>query len=72
MSSPSTNQIRSRTEMVKKIFNYHFGKLPKNILFKQTGQTNFVFETISSAGNFIIHIEIQKIKSTIIRKNNGL
>jgi hygromycin-B 4-O-kinase len=49
-------QIRSKTMMVKKVMNHHFGSLPKKIEFKPAGLTNFVFEAQCKTDKYIIRI----------------
>jgi len=49
-------QIRSKSSMVKKVMKHHFGSLPKNIEFKPSGLTNFVFEAHCKREKYIIRI----------------
>jgi aminoglycoside phosphotransferase (APT) family kinase protein len=56
MAKRSADQIRRKTEMAKKIFRHHFGKLPVSIAYKPAGLTNYVFEAKGAAGKFIIRL----------------
>jgi aminoglycoside phosphotransferase (APT) family kinase protein len=56
MSKHTAAQIRSKTEMVKKVVKHHFGGSIRKIEFKPAGKTNYVFEVISSKGDFIVRI----------------
>ena len=56
-------QVRTKTEMVKKIIKHHFGKAPKKIQFKPAGLTNFVFDVKSSEGEFIVRIARARTKT---------
>jgi hygromycin-B 4-O-kinase len=49
-------QVKTKTELVKKIMKHHFGSMPKGVKFKPAGLTNFVFEAESKAGKFIVRI----------------
>jgi hygromycin-B 4-O-kinase len=56
MPKHSTAQIRSKTEMAKRVAAHHFGKSLKGIEFKPAGETNFVFEIHTRDGKFIARI----------------
>lgn len=56
MAKHTPAQIRSKTDMVKKVMKHHFGSMPKNVRFKPAGLTNFVFEAECKAGKFIVRI----------------
>ena len=49
-------QIKAKTALARKVARHHFGKSFKKIEFKTAGQTNFVFEVVTTKGNFIIRI----------------
>jgi aminoglycoside phosphotransferase (APT) family kinase protein len=52
----SIDQIRNKTDMVKKVIKHHFGKGPKKIQFNPAGLTNFVFDVATNDGDFIVRI----------------
>ena len=56
MRKRSKEQIRKKTDMAKKIFKHHFGKVPERIHYKAAGLTNYVFEVKGKAGEFIIRV----------------
>jgi hygromycin-B 4-O-kinase len=62
MAKRSTDQIRKKTEMAKKIFKHHFGKVPERIQYKPAGLTNYVFDVKGKAGEFIIRLADNKAK----------
>jgi len=56
MSKRSGAQIKTKTEMARKVVAHHFGNSRKRIEFKPAGKTNFVFDVHTKDGDFIVRI----------------
>jgi aminoglycoside phosphotransferase (APT) family kinase protein len=55
-------QIKAKTAMARKVARHHFGKSFKKVEFKPAGKTNFVFEVVTTKGNYIIRIASLRTK----------
>ena len=62
MPTYTAAQIKSKTELARKVVRHHFGKSLQKIEFKPAGKTNFVFDVITKEGNFIIRIANSRAK----------
>ncbi len=55
-------QIKQKRQMAKKVVEHHFGKTVENIEFNAAGKSNFVFDIVTTEGNFIVKIGGLKTK----------
>jgi Ser/Thr protein kinase RdoA (MazF antagonist) len=62
MPNYTAAQIKAKTAMARKVARHHFGKSFKKVEFKPAGKTNFVFEVVTSNGNYIIRIAALRTK----------
>ena len=62
MPAYTPSQIKSKTEMARKVVKHHFGKSLEKIEFKPAGKTNFVFDVVTKEGNFIVRIANSRAK----------
>lgn len=56
MRKRSNKEIVENTELATSVIKHLFGKKPRKIHYKPMGQTNFVFETQVSGGEYIVRI----------------
>ena len=60
--------IRHYRRLAKRIIQHHFGQPPSRIVYKRSGQTNYVFAVNHVEGQFVVRISPNRHKFEVFRK----